>query len=122
MPVDRLKIGREKEVQCAKAMCENALLRAYWQPPRAKYESADILGVFDIIGIAPDGAIVGVQVCRKRPSDISHRKAKISLWARTYTPAMRCVVANYHKDGFTLEELQPDYIWRIIALLPMETS
>jgi len=118
MPVDRLKIGREKEVECAKAMVASAQLRVYWIPPRAKYDSQDAFGVFDILGIDRAGAVCGVQVCRKRPSDIGARKSKIEHFCRWYTPALRPIVAYYHKGGFTLEEYLPEEIWRITALLP----
>ena len=118
MPVDRLKIGRTKERECAEVMCEHGQLRAYWIPPRAKYDSQDIFGVFDILGIDRSGAICGIQVCRKRPSDIGIRKAKIALFCRDYQAAIRPIVAYYHKGGYTLEEYTPDEIWRITALLP----
>ena len=118
MPVDRLKIGRDKEDSCARAMVDNGQLRFYWQPPRAKYSGQDVFGVFDLLGIDHNGAVVGVQVCRKRPSDIHNRKCKISLFARTTHAAIRPILAYYGKSGYTLEEFTPDEIWRITALLP----
>ena len=118
MPVDRLKIGRTKERECAEAMCANGQLRCYWLPPRAKYDGQDVFGVFDFVGIGHDGAVVSVQVCRRRPSDIQVRKAKIEMFCRWYNPALKPILAYYAKGGFTLEEYTPDEIWRITALLP----
>jgi len=131
MPHDRLKIGRTKERECMEAMAANAQLRAYWQPPRAKYGPAggyqgtsgqDCFGVFDFLGIDYFGAVCGVQVCRKRPGEIGIRKAKIATWCRLYTPAIRPMVAYYDKSGFMLEELMPDFVWRLKALLPYEND
>jgi hypothetical protein len=125
---DRLKIGRIKEKECAEAMCANAQIRAYWRPPRAQYQriadntGQDVFGVFDFVAIDHFGAIVGVQVCRKRPGEICIRKAKIGSFCRTYTPALRPFIAYYDKSGFMLEELMPDFVWRLKALLPYEVK
>jgi len=107
-------------------MCANGQLRCFWRPPRAQYAKIadntgqDVFGVFDYVGIDWNGAVVGVQVCRKRPGEISIRKAKIGCFVRDYHPAVRAMVAYYDKSGFMLEELMPDFVWRLKALLPYE--
>jgi len=125
---DRLKTGREWEKRCAEAMCANAQLRCFWRPPRAQYAKIadntgqDVFGVFDFVGVDWRGAIVGVQVCRKRPGEIGIRKAKITGFVNRYNPAIRAIVAYYDKTGFMLEELMPDFVWRLKALLPYENN
>lgn len=124
MAIDRLARGRTKEKECARAMREVALIRAWWIPPRNKYGAIadntgqDVFGVFDFLAIDPNGAICGVQVCRKRPGEISIRKSKIALFCRDYQPAVRPFVCHYSKIGFILEELQVDGTWLIRAGLP----
>jgi len=94
-------------------------------PPRAQYRAAvdggqDIFGCYDFVGFDDKGAVVGVQVCRKRPSDIASRKAKIATHCKLYRPAMRAIISYYNKDGFVLEEYLPDEVWRLKALLPYD--
>ena len=124
--IDRLKRGRDKEKECAKAMAASAQIKAWWIPPRAQYAKIadntgqDVFGVFDFVGVDWNGAVVGVQVCRKRPGELAIRKAKIATFVHCYLPAMRAIVAYYDKSGFMLEELMPDFVWRLKALLPYE--
>ena len=123
---DRLKTGRAKEKELARQMCEYALIRCFWQPPRAQYARVadntgqDVFGVYDFVGVDHQGAVVGVQVCRKRPGEIGIRRSKISMFCDLYQPAMRAILASYDKAGFRLEELQPSGEWRLIGLLPHE--
>ena len=126
MAADRLKAGRVKENDCGRAMADNGIVQCYWQPPRAKYAgvgyactaSQDVFGVFDFVGVDANGCVVGVQVCRKRPGEVGVRKAKVLGFCNRYHPALRAIVAHYDRAGFCLEELTPDMIWRIIAMLP----
>ena len=126
MAADRLKAGRVKENDCGRAMADNGLIKCYWQPPRAVYAgvgyastaSQDVFGVFDFLGIDANGCVVGVQVCRKRPGEVAIRKSKISWFVRRWNPNLRAVVAYYDRAGFYIDELTPDMIWRIIAMLP----
>jgi len=125
---DRLKIGRDKEKACAKAMVAAHQLRAWWIPPRAQYAKIadntgqDVFGVFDFVGLDHNGAVVGVQVCRKRPGEIGIRRSKIGIFVKLYRPAIRPILAYYDKSGFMLEELMPDFVWRLKALLPYEVD
>jgi len=127
MAHDKLKIGRAKENECGQAMADNGMLQCYWHPPRAKYAGApntgqDIFGVFDFIGVGGLGEICGVQVCRKRPGEISLRRSKIEHFCARYKPMLRPFLAVYDKTGFIIEEYLVNDVWRYAAALPFPTA
>jgi hypothetical protein len=91
--IDRLKIGRARELEVAEIMHKKRYLETWWQPPRSKYDTQDIFSLFDLVGIMPSGAMIMVQVKKLRFDDDT--KTRIEAFVRAYKPACHMFMAYY---------------------------
>jgi len=85
----------------------------FWQPPRARYDSQDVFGMFDLIGVIYEQPVMLVQVCRQR--ELAKHQDRIEPWVNAFRPAARIVVAAYRerKSGraWSFWMLQPSGAW-----------
>ena len=78
--MDRHGIGRKMEREAMHYGWANYGWKGLWQPPRGKFASQDIWGVFDFLAIERDHTIVGVQVCQDRACWVRARIQAIDKW------------------------------------------
>ncbi len=108
---DRHGIGRKMEQEAFKHGWKWRAWRGFWQPPRSKFQSQDIWGVFDFLCVGEIGDIIGIQVCMDRPCWVDPRVKAIKEWNRAMNyPCMVTYVMAYkrEKDG--------SVVWRTIAV------
>ena len=98
---DRHGIGRKMEQEAMRVLWNDGL-HAFWQPPRGKFASQDIWGMFDFICLSATGRVVAVQVCLDRPCWVLPRLKAIREWIAAQKPDMDTMVVAYKRnyDGF----------------------
>ena len=93
---DRHGIGRAMERTAMDHAARNGY-HACWQPPRGKFTSQDIWGVYDFLMLNERGDPVGVQVCLDRPQWVQERTAVIQAWRRETHAALPSYVLAYKR-------------------------
>lgn len=68
----------------------------WWCPPMGKYESNDIFGVFDVVGISQTGYITFAQLCDKK-SLAQHRRSMRAFYEQHFTKNATYWLFSYDK-------------------------
>jgi len=107
---DRHGIGRKMEQEAFKHGWKWHGWHGFWQPPRSKFQSQDIFGVFDFLCIGQFGDLVAVQVCMDRKCWVEPRVKAIKDWDTEQNhPCLLEYVMAYkrEKDG--------SVVWRTVG-------
>ncbi len=100
--MDKLAAGRLMERAVAAYMRDHLGWEDTWSPPRAKYSSQDIFGVWDIVAIRQDGVIVLAQVCERHA--VGRHKDDISTWMPRWWVQARLQLWLYDEHWMRVEE------------------
>jgi len=97
--MDKLGLGRDMERLVMKRWNWDGF--TCWQPPRAKYNSQDIFGLFDFIAVKPWCPVNLVQVKRSRRKEAEMALDDIKSFAEHYHAPIAPFVVLWAKDSAT---------------------
>ena len=95
--MDKLGIGRKME----RVVMARWVWHGYncWQPPRSKWTSQDVWGLFDFVAIKPLCPVNLVQVKRHRASELVVAKDAMEAFCRDYSCPIACFVVSWQKNA-----------------------
>ena len=97
--MDKLGLGRKME-QLVMRRWEEWRGFKTWQPPRSKWSSQDIFGLWDFIAVKPWNPVEFVQVKRYRAKELETARAAISAFADEDHAPLRCFLVYWRRNAF----------------------
>ena len=99
--MDKLGLGRKME----RLVMARWVRDGYecWQPPRSKYSSQDLFGLFDFIALKPNNAVHLVQVKRHRVKEEETALDAIEAFCRSMSTPTLCSLVAWRRKGGMLQ-------------------